>query len=381
MNRYFLILFLLVGVLLTSCKNTTKENETVRFATFNTALFREEHGVLKKDLQGGKDDQIKLIARVIQEVRPDVLALQEFDYDPNGEYLGLFQKNYLKKSWNGSNPIEYEYMLAFPSSTGIPTQFDLNNDGEKHTAEDAYGYGEYPGQYAFAILSQYPLDTASMRTFQKFLWKDMPGAALPLKKDGTSFYSEGELQVFRLSSKNHVDIPVNINGRKVHALIAHPTPPVFDGEEDRNGKRNHDEIRLFGDYISGKDEAEYLYDDEGKQGGLAKSKPFVILGDMNADPERGDTYKNPIMQMLEHPQVSKKGARGEMVPTHVSKEQDTLTTTSVFDMRIDYVLPSDDFEVKESGVFWPKEGEPNHKLTKGDEGSDHRMVWMDIRLK
>ena len=29
-----------------------------------------------------------------------------------------------------------------------------------------------------------------------------------------------------------------------------PTPPAFDGEEDRNGRRNHDEIRFWVDYVS-----------------------------------------------------------------------------------------------------------------------------------
>ena len=34
----------------------------------------------------------------------------------------------------------------------------------------------------------------------------------------------------------------------VHFLVSHPTPPVFDGPEDRNGPRNYDEIRFWADY-------------------------------------------------------------------------------------------------------------------------------------
>ncbi|MCF8231098.1 MAG: endonuclease/exonuclease/phosphatase family protein [Bacteroidales bacterium] len=382
MNKNFLAMTLLLFFLVAGCQPSHEQKDTLRVATFNTALYRDEHGVLKKDLQTGSDEQIQIIARIIQHIRPDVLALQEFDYDPRGDYLKLFKKNYLEKSWNGSQPIEYRYAMAFPSNTGLPTSFDFNNDGTKHSPEDAYGYGEYPGQYAFAILSKYPLDTSAMRTFQKFLWKDMPSAVLPLKKDSSSYYSEKELEAFRLSSKNHVDLPVQINGKAVHMLIAHPTPPVFDGEENRNGKRNHDEIRLFADYISGEKKAEYLYDDEGNYGGLDTTKPFVIMGDMNADPERGETYRNPIMQLLENPQVNQKAATGKWVPSHRSKEEGKeLHTTSVFDMRIDYVLPSDDFKVKNSGVFWPKEPDSLYQLTKGEKGSDHRMVWMDVQLK
>lgn len=381
MNKPISILILLAAVILTGCKSTAPEDETVRFATFNTALYRQEHGVLKKDLENGNNEQIKIIAQIIQEVRPDVLALQEFDFDPRGEYLDLFRENYLEKSWDNSEPINYGYAMAFPSNTGIPTHKDLNNDNNIHSPEDAYGYGRYPGQYAFAILSKYPLDTAAMRTFRKFLWKDMPGAALPVKEDGSPYYSEEVLDIFRLSSKNHVDIPVLINNKRIHALIAHPTPPVFDGKADRNGHRNHDEIRLFADYISGQSGPSYLYDDSGNKASLKTSAPFVIMGDMNADPERGDTYQNPIMQFLDHPRVNESAAWGNRVPFHVSKSGDTLHTTAVFDMRIDYVLPSDEFEVKASRVYWPKEGQDNHRLTKGKQGSDHRLVWVDAKLK
>jgi len=381
MKNYSAIFILLAAVVFSSCNSKAPEDENIRFATFNTALYREEHGVLKQDLQNGEDEQIKIIAQIIQEVRPDVLALQEFDYDPRGEYLDLFQKNYLEQSWNNSEPITYGYAMAFSSNTGIPTHKDLNNDKNIHSPEDAYGYGQYPGQYAFAILSKYPLDTSAMRTFRKFLWKDMPGAALPVKEDGSPYYSEEVLDIFRLSSKNHVDIPVLINNRIVHALIAHPTPPVFDGKADRNGHRNHDEIRLFADYISGQNGPSYLYDDSGNKANLKPSAPFVIMGDMNADPQRGDTYQNPIMQFLDHPQVNESAALGDNVPFHISETGDTLHTTAVFDMRIDYVLPSDEFQVQSSGVYWPKEGDADAQLTKGRQGSDHRLVWMDVKLK
>lgn len=378
---------LLTLVVLISCKGPD-EDKSVRFATFNTALYREEHGMLKKDLAQGNDEQIKIIAEIIQRVRPDVLALQEFDYDPRGEYLELFQQNYLSKSFNGSEPLTYRYMMAFPSNTGIPTEFDLNNDGSKHSAEDSYGYGQYPGQYAFAILSKYPLDSAQMHTFRTFLWKDMPGAMWPADSTGKQWYSEEEKQAFRLSSKNHVDIPVIIDDKEIRVLITHPTPPGFDGDENRNGLRNHDEIRLFADYISPEKSA-YLYDDDGKQVSLSEKESFVIMGDMNADPEAGDSFENAIDQLLLHPRVSTETASGSLVPSsagsrelHQQKPDDghPAHNTAVFGLRVDYVLPSDDLTVKNSGVFWPAAGDSLSYLTRGDEGSDHRMVWVDVAL-
>ena len=99
-----------------------------------------------------------------------------------------------------------------------------------------------------------------MRTFQLFKWKDMPGNLIP-----TPFYSPDEVDILRLSSKSHWDVPVRIGGKTVHFLVAHPTPPVFDGPEDRNGRRNFDEIRFWADYITpGK--SGYIYDDDGTHG-------------------------------------------------------------------------------------------------------------------
>jgi hypothetical protein len=73
----------------------------------------------------------------------------------------------------------------------------------------------------------------------------MPGALIP-----PGWFTPAELAAVRLSSKSHWDLPIEIGRRTVHFLVSHPTPPTFDGPEDRNGRRNHDEIRLWADYIT-----------------------------------------------------------------------------------------------------------------------------------
>ena len=116
----------------------------------------------------------------------------------------------------------------------------------------------------------------------------MPGALLPENPDGTSYYSDEALEVFRLSSKSHWDVSVQVgsnDNKVIHFLVSHPTPPVFDGPEDRNGKRNYDEIRFWADYV---DDEDYFYDDAGVSGGLKKGSRFVIMGDQNSDPFDGD---------------------------------------------------------------------------------------------
>ena len=52
-------------------------------------------------------------------------------------------------------------------------------------------------------------------------------------------------------------------GKTVHFLVSHPTPPVFDGPEDRNGTRNFDEIRFWADYVI-PSRSGYIYDDNGQ---------------------------------------------------------------------------------------------------------------------
>ncbi|MCX6234506.1 MAG: endonuclease/exonuclease/phosphatase family protein [Bacteroidetes bacterium] len=375
-------------------KPFAKPRNVIRFATFNVSLYCDSSGRLINDLTGPDNIQAKNIAEIVQIVQPDVIALFEFDYDSPGLALRLFQDNYLGKGQNGQLPIHYDYFMVIPSNTGLPSGEDLNHDGRTGEAEDAFGFGRFPGQYAFAVLSKYPIHKEGVRSFQHFLWKDMPGALWPvIPGTGASYYSDAEKNIFRLSSKNHVDIPVEIPGGIIHLLVAHPTPPAFDGSEDRNGRRNHDEIRLFADYISGGDKAEYLYDDQGNMGGLHNRCSFVIMGDMNADPVAGDSYDHAINQLLLHAKVNQQATTGRFVPSSLGSFENSLQNegkddedkgnpwhdTSWWGLRIDYIIPSKDIKVSKSGVFWPSSSDSLYYLIKDKAASDHLMVWMDIK--
>jgi Endonuclease/Exonuclease/phosphatase family len=200
--------------------------KTVRFATFNASLNRNNEGDLVRDLSTPNNAQAKVIAEIIQRTRPDVLLINEFDFAP--EAVELFQDNYLSVSQNGAKPISYAHTFIAPSNTGVPSGFDLDNNGSIGGPNDALGFGFFEGQFGMAVYSRYPID--DVRTFQNFLWKDMPGARLPVDPaTGESWYSPEELEVFRLSSKSHWDLEIEIGRRDVHFLVSHPTPPVFDG--------------------------------------------------------------------------------------------------------------------------------------------------------
>ncbi|MFW9260733.1 phytase [Nostoc sp. CALU 546] len=369
---------------------------TIRFSQFNASLNRNAEGQLLSDLSTPDNAQAKAVAEIIQRNNPDVLLINEFDYSP--EAVQLFQQNYLAISQNGTTPVDYPYFYIAPSNTGIASGFDLNNDGTVGNGDDAFGFGNFPGQYGMLLLSKYPIDTANIRTFQNFLWKDMPNALLPddpATPQANDWYSAEELEVVRLSSKSHWDVPIQVNGETIHILASHPTPPTFDGPEDRNGKRNHDEIRFWADYITpGK--GNYIYDDQGKMGGIAAGSSFVIAGDQNADPLDGDSFDNAIRQLLQNPNINT-----NVIPSSLGGSQQAdlqgganasqkgnprFDTADFADnapgnLRTDYVLPSADLRIADSGVFWPLNTDSTFPLigTFPFPSSDHRLVFADVQ--
>jgi hypothetical protein len=379
-------------------------SQTIRFATFNASLNRNFQGQLITDLSAPGNNQADTVAEIIQRTRPDVLLINEFDFDdqgPGGTSLAarLFQENYLSLPHGDADPIEYPYRFVAPSNTGIPSGFDLNNNGVVGGPDDAFGFGFFPGQFGMAVYSMFPIDVQEARTFQHFLWKDMPGALLPDDPSTPApadWYSPQELEVFRLSSKSHWDLPLRIHGKTVHFLVSHPTPPVFDGPEDRNGTRNHDEIRFWADYVI-PSRSSYIVDDEGVGGGLPPGALFVIAGDQNSDPFDGDSIPGSAQQLIEHPLVNTKvtpeseGAveqaalQGGANLTHIGDPRfDTADFSDVApgNLRADYVLPRKNMPIVDAEVFWPTTDDPLFPLvgTFPFPSSDHRLVWIDVRI-
>ena len=344
-----LLIFLL---LLASFSTMALAEKSIRIGTYNTSLYSDKAGGLIERLQKN-DLAAKKIAAVIQHQRPNILLLNEFDYDADGIAADLFQNNYLAKSQFKQKAITYKYRYFAPVNTGVLSGFDLNNDGKISGGNDAFGFGNHPGQYGMLVLSQFPIEKMAVRTFQKFLWKDFPNALIPMKADGKPWYSADAWNVFRLSSKSHWDVPIKTAHGKLHFLVSHPTPPVFDGAEDRNGKRNHDEIRFWGEYVLNRGN-DWIVDDLGIHGGLSDGERFVIAGDLNADPADGDGVPGTIVELLENPMVARmttprsEGAveaaladAGANLFHRGAHHHDTGNFgPKVGNLRVDYVLPS-----------------------------------------
>ena len=369
--------------------------KTLRVATFNCSLNRNKAGELLKDLSGGTNKQAQEVARVLRTVRPDIVLLNEFDFSEDKKAVNCFLHEYVNATadWATEEPILYPYLFTAPVNTGVPSGRDLDHDGKTNGPGDAIGFGKFPGQYGMVLLSQFPIETNDVRTFQKLLWKSMPDALLPPsgKDDNANWYNDEDLNLLRLSSKSHWDIPVRIDQQVLHLLTSHPTPPAFDGPEDRNGRRNHDEIRLWAEYLSDAEKS-WLIDDLGRSGTLPSTAAFVILGDQNADPNDGASYQVAINQLLTHPRVN-----AELTPTSVGGSEAAKTQggknsehkgdhshdtadfndRGVGNLRADYVLPSKNLNATAAGIFWPLSTDPGAKVA---DCSDHRLVWIDLKL-
>ncbi|ATG75580.1 hypothetical protein AN401_18415 [Zobellella denitrificans] len=367
----------------------------IRVASFNVALDRRRPGQLAAEIAGAGSRQLRNIARILRRVRPDVVLLNEFDHDGEGRdhgHLRLFCRRYLAAGRRG---IDYPYAYLAPTNTGLLAPVSLRGEGEPRLPGDGLGFGAFHGQYGFALLSRYPLRTEQARSFRRFLWRDMPGARLPQTETGP-YYAPAALGVLPLSSKNHLDMPVELpGGRLLHLLACHPAPPIDEGPERRNSCRNHDELRLWHDYIR-PGRGDYLVDDAGRRGGLVDGADFVILGDLNADPLDGDGFRSAIQALLADPALNRSVALGRLRPGSRGgfalqdpgeRRGSPRHWTHSQGLRLDYVLPGCRLRALASGVCWLPPGHAQADLFWNEAGwpersasSDHRLVWVDLAV-
>ncbi|MEO9823383.1 MAG: endonuclease/exonuclease/phosphatase family protein [Paracoccaceae bacterium] len=301
-------------------------------------------------IASGKDKQVDAIAQVIAHVDADVLVLGDIDYDHGSIALSA-----LAKRIGG-----YPHHFARAPNRGLQSGYDLNGDDRFGRPSDAWGYGEFTGQGGLAVLSKHPI--GEVVDFSAALWRAQEDAlVLP---DAPPEHP--------LSTTAHWEVPVLLpDGQRVTLLTWHATAPVFDGPEDRNGRRNHDEAAFWLHRI--KD---------------TQPQNLVIAGFANLDPIDGDGRPAALDALLAHPALTdpRPASEGAVLAGAVDTTHRGLAKLDTVDwptegpgnLRVDYVLPSSDLQVTDAGVFWPT---PDQLL--GDEvvaASRHRMVWVDIRV-
>ncbi|MFD1880826.1 endonuclease/exonuclease/phosphatase family protein [Paracoccus pacificus] len=334
--------------------------DSIRIATFSPDLTRKGPGLLLSDLQEAKDPQIAAVVQVIAASRADVLLLTGIDWD----YDGLALRALADRLEQAGAPYPYRY--AGRPNTGMATEVDMDGDGRVVTPEDAQGFGFFSGQGGMAILSRLPLGTVT--DMSDTLWRDVPGNSM----NGAGL-STAAAEIQRLSTTAHWDVPVNLpGGTALHLLAYAATPPVFDGPEDRNGRRNADESRFWLSYLD-----------------RLKGAPFVILGDANLDPVDGEGRPDGIQSVLNDPRVqdpkpASPGGRAAGAENPGQKGDPSLDTADWPDadgpgnLRVDYVLPASTLRIKDAGVLWPAPPDPLAPVVTA--ASRHRLVWVDLNL-
>ncbi len=272
--------------------------------------------------------------------------MQGIDYDLTGEALTRL-----------AELAGYPHAFALRPNTGMPTGLDMDGDGLLGGPRDAQGYGRFSGQGGMAILSRLPIDTANVQDLSALLWQDIPDALLPTV-NGAPFPSAEAQAAQRLSTTGHWIVPIIGPAGRFDVLTFHASPPVFDGPEDRNGKRNHDEIMLWLHVLD-------------ETVGMAPQGAFVIAGDANLDPVDGSGIKSAITNLLASPMlqdVAPQGASG----TDTADWDDPVPGN----LRVDYVLPSTHWQVIDSGVLWPEPDDPLANTVAA--ASRHHLVWVDL---
>lgn len=332
----------------------------LRIATYDAGLTRRGPGLLLRDILRGGDAQIAAAAAVIVSARPDLLLLTSVDYDHDLRALSAFA------GVLSGLGVDYPHRFAWRPNSGFASGRDLNGDGRRGQPEDAQGYGWFAGEGGLAILSRIPILAEEAQDFSGILWRDLPGALLPSEKSGPSPPLQAALAHQRLSSTAHWVVPVQVApGLVISLLVYKAAPPVFDGPEDRNGRRNHDETALWLRYLDGE-----------LPGHDPPTGVVAVLGNANIDP--GQTLHRPdaINALLAHPRLQDPEPRRPGAPGAL--ETADWPQPDPGPLRVDYVLPDARLRVTDAGVLWP---EPGSDLAESAaRASSHRLVWVDVEI-
>jgi hypothetical protein len=330
--------------------------QNLRIATYNIDFSDKGPGLVLQSLRNGGTDQQNAVVAVIAALKADILLLTGIDYDAGGATLAALNDALLR--------FGYPYLVPLRPNSGVMTPFDINGNGRFGEPRDAMAYGRYAGEGGMAVLSRLPIDRASIRDFSAFLWADLP--------QSQTIDTDPALRAMqRLSSGGHYEIPITLpSGQTFHLLAYYAGPPAFDGPEDRNGRRNHDETAFWLRLMGG----DLPFD--------PPRPPFAIIGQTSLDPVDGGGRPQALLQLLGHPALqdpAPRGTHGRNEPNHQGDAAlDTVLYSGLGGLRVGYVLPSADIKVQGAGVMWPQDSSLLAQTLA--TASRHRPVWVDIAL-
>ncbi len=358
-----------------------KDESDIRVATLHAGLRAGSSAELLDELEGGMHPAARVLAETVQANAPDVLVLTGISYDENEKIAETLNSQYLARGQNGQTGMQYSYTYTAPTNSGIDSGADLDGDGRVGGPADAIGYGNHPGERGMAVFSAHPIVQDEVRTFQEFLWEDMPENSIP---EGQ--FSNLEKSVLRLPSTSMWDVPIEVPGEPGHVHVVATDLNSSPRSARPDEARNEDQRRMVTDFVSGS--AWYLYDDDGARGGLGAEDSFVIAGSLADEQE---LMTSPAEKVPELSTLLKSEVLQDPAPEAVTDEPlperdgdaDPKATQGLSNgeaVRSSYVLPATALEVDGTGVFWPAEGEFGFDLVDPAESASPsgRLVWLDI---
>lgn len=358
-----------------------KAEDDLRVATLHADLTADSEAgesaeQLVAALRTGNHPQARVIARTVQMNEPDVLVLTGVTYDDAEMVAEYLRSLYFSSGQDGLAGMDYPHVFTAGTNSGQESGADLDGDGIIGGPGDAIGYGEYPGEYGMIVFSKHPIVDDEARTFQNFLWRDLPDRSMP------SGFSELEASILRLQESSFWDIPVEVPGHSDHVHVL-ATSVAAQQPSETEAARAEDIRTVISDYIAGS--AWYLTDDAGRSGGLGPEADAIVAGApvaTAAEPSEAletlmdsdrlqDPQPEPITEVPMDQRSEAQGQTDRTATRHVPGDRDR---------RASLVLPGSGLEVSNSGIFWPAEGEDGFALV--DPSSSHslqdRLVWVDL---
>ena len=287
----------------------------VRFGQFNI------RDLTMDKLRDPGNLQAVAAAKIIKRFAPDVLSINEMEADPAAPRA--FVENFLHK---GEAPVDYPFSHIGETNSGVPAGFPPPFDYK--------GFGRFKGQYGIACLSRHRMDFGAIKNYKDVPWRAM----------SPDYCDEAKCpESFPLWSTAFLDIPIEIDGTAVHFVLLHPTVPL---RNQMNFRRNADQLRFLERYISG----------QGIHGvsALLAEKPFVVMGDLNTDPEAGVGTCEVIRDLLENENLIRPGTNEKTFLEDGGAGWPGADKSGLLTARLDYILPSKRrFILKEFHVFSP----------------------------
>jgi hypothetical protein len=295
-----------------------------------------------------KNEQLKYVQKILKNYNPDLLFINELQYDipgaPNDDFTTDGENLAKLRDLIG---FKHKYVSFYPANTGKNAKknaegeyyADPNSPGARDLA-DQVNFGTIPHQYSSGLLTKFPIVQETVVTNLK--WKDF-NRNIDLTKfkgaDGSELPKDMEL-----FDKNFLDVVLDIHGKKTHVIVLHTVPSYHFGNKfSPNYERNRDQLRFLEWYLTGKTDIDIdLINIQPITG-----KSFIAAGDWNVDPNSDNPGANVLKRIF------------TKTNPWIKPEQMTFTNEgggygpNPFRLMLDYLVSSKDLSFSNGKIMLP----------------------------